>query len=130
MGKPTTLKKRRRAARQHYIKHNHPLYTCYVKNCIKCAENFILNLSGYVLSRMEKILLSMGLTFIPTPQQPTPFEVLRDFNNFSRKLRSMTKPVPARHNQHDLTYLELTNQNPQKQSHIQTTLTLKGHLTT
>ena len=41
----------------------------------------------------------MGLTFIPTPKEPTPFEVLRDFNNFSRKLRSMTKPVPARTNQ-------------------------------
>ena len=32
------------------INNNHSLYTCKIKNCVTCVENFILNLSGHKLT--------------------------------------------------------------------------------
>ena len=120
----------RRAAKTLH-QYNHSLYTCCIKNCIECAEHFILNPPdtyyedhiietevnitkygiGYILLRPKKILL----TFISTPKEPTSFEVLHDYN-FSNKLWFMTKLVP--------------NKILWTCIHTQTIHTLKDHLTT
>ena len=71
-------------ARKQYV--NHSLYTCAIKNGVNCAENFILNLLGYVLSTPEKLLLSKRLPFIPTARDVSSFEILADFNKFVKKL--------------------------------------------
>ena len=60
-----TSKASRRAAKRNYIFYHHSLYLCKIKNCVTCAENFIVNLSSHELSVLEKLILSRGLTFIP-----------------------------------------------------------------
>ena len=86
-------KSRRRAAKKHCININHDLYTCKIKNCVSCVENYIVNLSDYELSIPEKLLLSKGLTFIPTAKDVDSFELLSDFNNkFACKLRYRIYP--------------------------------------
>ena len=79
---------KRRKAKGHYIINEHNMYKCKVINCVTCAENFILNLSGHVLSTPEKLLLSKGLSFIPTTKDLNSFKIIADFNKFSQKLRN------------------------------------------
>ena len=78
------------------------------------------DLSEQVTSTLSRVLA--GAINTPTDH--------RDVVEDKDVVKAMIKLVPTHHNQDDLTYLELFNQNPQKQSHIQTTLTSKGHLTT
>ena len=72
--------------------YHHSLYTCKIKNCVTCAENFIVNLSSHVLSVPEKLVLSKRLSFIPTAKDLTNFEILSDFNLFTHKLRKCINP--------------------------------------
>ena len=53
-----------------------------------------MNLSGYVLSTPEKLLLSKGLSFIPTARDVDNFEILSDLSeNFIIK---STNPLAIR----------------------------------
>lgn len=70
----------------------HDLYNCKINNCI-C---FILNLSGHAFTVQEKLLLSKGLSFIPTARDVNNFEILSDFDYFAYKLRKQTKPHSIR----------------------------------
>ena len=63
-----------------------------ITNCVTCAENFILNLSDHELTVPEKLVLSKGLTFIPTARDLTNFEILSDFDTFANKLRKRINP--------------------------------------
>ena len=88
MNQPSNSKTRRRLARKQYILNNHNLFTCHINYSVICAENFILNLSGQVLSTPEKLLLSKGLSFILTARDVNSFKVIADFNKFAQKLRN------------------------------------------
>lgn len=55
-------------------------------------ENFILNLSDHELTVAEKLVLSKGLTFIPTAHDLTNFEILSDFDMFANKLHKLINP--------------------------------------
>jgi len=87
-----TAKSTRRIARRQYITYNHSIYTCKIKNCVTCADNFIVNLSDHNLSVSEKLVLSKGLTFIPTAKDLTTFEILSDFDRFTNKLCKVIHP--------------------------------------
>lgn len=86
------LKEKKIESQKNYTQFKHDLYNCKINNCILCAENFILNLSGHILTVPEKLLLSKGLSFIPTARDINSFEILSDFNYFAYKLRKQTKP--------------------------------------
>ena len=87
-----TSRTRRRQAKRNYIQYKHTIYTCKITNCVTCAENFILNLSDHELTVPEKLVLSKGLTFIPTARDLTNFEILSDFDTFANKLRKRINP--------------------------------------
>ena len=72
---------------------NHTIITCCIQNCVTCAENFIVNLSAYELSVLEKFLLSKGLSFIPTAKDLINFEILSGFDRFVHKLYSLITPT-------------------------------------
>ena len=67
------------------------MYLCTNQNCISCAKSFVANLSGRPLSDAQILLLSKGLSFIPTPFDSNHFESLKDFDCFCEKIRSLSK---------------------------------------
>ena len=69
-----------------------------------------MNLSGYVLSTPEKLLLSKGLSFIPTARDVDNFEILSDFNQFIRKLRNNVHQPTVRSNQDGFNLFRKTTQ--------------------
>ena len=89
-------KKVNRRSRQRYLKHiynntlSHNIYSCSNANCIICAKSFVANLSGKDLSDPQILLLSKGLSFIPTARDSNSFELLRGFDSFSKKIRALS----------------------------------------
>ena len=67
------------------------MYLCTNQNCISCAKSFVANLSGRPLSDAQILLLSKGLSFIPTPFDSNHFELLKDFDCFCEKIRPLSK---------------------------------------
>ena len=55
-------------------------------------------MSGRNLTDPQILLLSKGLSFIPTPRDSTNFELLADFNRFSEKIRSLSKSRQTNNN--------------------------------
>ena len=83
-------KKVSRKSRQRYNKciyHNlyHDNVNGIKKNCITCAKSFVANLSGKDLTDPQILLLSKGLSFVPTAKDASHFE-LRDFDTFCHKI--------------------------------------------
>ena len=71
-----------RKCRQRYLKHlykqsNHNINSCFNINCITCAKTYICNLSKRDLSDPQILLLSKGLSFVPTARDSNLFELLR-----------------------------------------------------
>ena len=97
-------------AKKHYLSYSHSLYTCAIKNCVICAEHSIMNLSRYVLSTPSKLLLSKGLSFIPTARDVVNFEILSNFNQFIRKLRNKVHQPTVRPNQDGFNLFRKTTQ--------------------
>ena len=69
------------------IKQNHTPDNCVNPNCYNCAANNIVNLSKFPLSKAQTIVLSKGLSFIPTTDNATPMEIMKDFNTFTNKAK-------------------------------------------
>ena len=90
-------KRLNRRIRRRYLKRiytnniKHDINTCYNHKCVTCAKLYVANLSGRPLSDPQILLLSKGLSFIPTPTDSTTFELLTDFNRFYEKIRSLSK---------------------------------------
>ena len=100
--KKTTKKAEKRVNRkskQRYLKrihkqtNNHNIYLCNHNQCIICAKSYVANLSGRTLTDPQILLLSKGLSFIPTCRDATHFELLRDFDAFCHKIRSLSKLI-------------------------------------
>ena len=58
------------------------------------------------LSDTHILLLSKGLSFVPTPKDSGHFELLKDFNRFCEKIRSLSKPTQANSHDNDKTISE------------------------
>ena len=56
-----------------------------------CAKSFITNLSGKDLSDPQILLLSKGLSFIPTARNASNFELLRDLDQFCKRIRTFSR---------------------------------------
>ena len=87
--------KQRRALRT-----THDPEHCTNPDCQDCATKNIVNLSNTQLTKTQVLLLSKGLSFVPTAPNAKPTEILRDFNTFKmkarRKLRRMIDPSNTR----------------------------------
>ena len=82
----TLNQKSRQRYLKHIYKHNqHNIELCTDCKCITFAKSYVANLSGRIL------LLSKGLSFIPTARDANNFELLTDFNKFCNKSRSFFK---------------------------------------
>ena len=53
--------------------------------------NYVANLSKRHLSYTHILLLSKGLSFVPTPKISGSFKLLKDFSRFCEKIRSLSK---------------------------------------
>ena len=85
-----------RKSKQRYLKyiykHNqHNIDLCTDCKCITCAKSYVANLSGRILTEPQILLISKGLSFIPTARDANNFELLTDFNKFCNKIRSFFK---------------------------------------
>lgn len=94
-------KKLTRKTRQRYLKylyrHNeHDTKLCIDNKCITCAKTYVANLSGCILTEPQILLLSKGLSFIPTARDANNFELLTDFNKFCIKIRHFVKSTPTK----------------------------------
>ena len=78
------------------IAQTHTPDNCTDPNCYSCATENIINLSGIPLFRAQTMVLSKGLSFVPTAVNVEPKEIVRDFNIFTnkanRKLSQMVNP--------------------------------------
>ena len=88
-------KKVNRKSRQRYNKHiYHNLYhdnvNCIKNNCITCAKSFVANLSGKDLKDPQILLLSKGLSFVPTARDASHFKLIRDFDTFCHKIHRLS----------------------------------------
>lgn len=78
-------KKKRYAKRQ---RNKVAMQQSKIKFQIKQAKQHVVNLSMKTLTDNEYLLLSKGLKFIPAPSpKGAKNDLLRDFNEFARKLR-------------------------------------------
>ena len=102
-----THKKNRKSIRDR--KRVHPDITihtpqeCTNPNCYQCATLNIVNLSGIPLTKPQVLLLSKGLSFVPTATNAKPAEFIREFNTFTEKAKSKLRrminpPRPPRPN--------------------------------
>ena len=87
-----------RKSRQRYLKKlfkctisNQSNIYCNNPNCISCAKAFVANLSGKDLSDPQILVLSKGLSFIPTARDSSNFELLKDFDHFCQKVRYIAR---------------------------------------
>ena len=89
-----------RKSRQRYLKklykcnlsnRAHDIANCTTINCIICARTFVANLSGKELSDPQILVLSKGLSFIPTARDSSHFELLHDFDRFCHKIRKIAR---------------------------------------
>ena len=93
-----SLKKRKALSRPHAAD------DCTNPTCFECAKNNIVNLSNITLTRAQILLLSKGLSFIPTATNTKDKDIMRDFNMFAnqtkKKLKLMVDPprTPLKHN--------------------------------
>ena len=91
-------KKMNRKSKQRYLRRiykqtlSHDIYTCTKTNCIICAKSFVANLSSRDLSDPQILLLSKGLSFIPTARDASHFELLRDFDKLCHTIRLLSQP--------------------------------------
>lgn len=60
----------------------------YRKERIEIARTYIKNLSKYTLSDSEILVLSKNLKFVPTPAPPRTRELIKDFDDLARRMRS------------------------------------------
>ena len=58
------------------------------KDKIEIARTYIKNLSKYSLSDSEILILSKKLNFVPTPAPPRTRELIIDFDDLARRMRS------------------------------------------
>ena len=70
---------------------SHDITNCTRTDCIICARSFVANLSGKELSDPQILLLSKGLSFIPTARDSSHFELLRDFDCFCNRIRTFAR---------------------------------------
>ena len=102
-------KKVNRKSRQRYIKHiykhllSHNIHRCTNTHCITCAKLFVANLSGRDLTGPQILLVSKGLSFIPTAKDSSHFELLKAFNIYIMHhslgldvLKTMVKKFPCK----------------------------------
>ena len=82
--------------RKKIMMQNHTPDNCVNPNCYSCAVDNIVNLSNIQLSKAQTMVLSKGLSFVPTADNATPMEIIKDFNIFTnkanRKLIRMKNP--------------------------------------
>ena len=64
--------------------------SCSNTNCIICAKSFVTNLAGKDLLGPQILLLSIGLSFIATARDSNSFELLRNFDSFSKIFRALS----------------------------------------
>ena len=78
------------------IAQTHTPDNCTDPNCYSSATENVINLSGIPLFKAQTMVLSKGLSFVPTAVNAKPMEILRDFNIFTnkanRKLSQMVNP--------------------------------------
>ena len=87
----------RKSLKQRITHHKpHSSENCVNSNCFECAKDNVVNLSNIELTRNQIILLSKGLSFVPTTSDANPKEILKDFNQFTIrtkiKLRKFINP--------------------------------------
>ena len=79
---------------------SHTTENCLNHNCYQCAKENIVNLSDTQLSKTQILLLSKGLSFVPTAPNAKNTEIMRDLNNFihktKRKYKQMLYPPRTR----------------------------------
>ena len=82
--------------RNKHTNREHKPEICSNPNCSKCAADNIVNLSNIPLTRPQILLLSKGLSFVPTTNCAEHAEMIADLNIFAnkanRKLKQMIKP--------------------------------------
>ena len=55
---------------------------------IKRAKSYIRNISNVTLTDSEILVLSKNLKFAPTPDQPTTREIIKDFDDMAKRMRT------------------------------------------
>ena len=88
--KKVTRKSRQRYNKRIYHNLYHNIINCIKNNCITCAKSFVANLSGKDLTDPQILLLSKGLSFVPTARDASHFELIRDFDTFCHKIRRLS----------------------------------------
>jgi len=66
---------------------------CINSNCYKCAKDNVVNLSNVELTKPQILLLSKGLSFVPTTKDSSPKEILNDFNSFTAKTKNKLRQL-------------------------------------
>ena len=100
----TDHKNRKSLRTRNKNKETHTPEQCTAHNCYDCAVNNIVNLSDIQLTKTQILLLNRGLSFVPTADNATPVEIIKEFDIFAnkakRKLRLMVNPPrPPRPNE-------------------------------
>ena len=97
---------------------------CTNPNCYQCAKENIVNLSDTQLSKTQILLLSKGLSFVPTAPNAKNTEIMKDFNIFAhktkRKYKQMINPPRARRltDEPELYRKSTVNNTNDNQSHL------------
>lgn len=76
-----TAKRKRGQKKKNHIKQNQT-------EKISLAKTYIKNLSKLTLTDEEILVLSKNLKFVPTPDPPTTRELIKDFDDLARRMRT------------------------------------------